>query len=474
VPSYRVTARYHYARALERLGKSCEAEAEYTRVQSSYRGEGAYYAMWSGLRLGSLRSQPQHSCAAQAAPERAAQEPPAPNADAEVLSSAESGASAAQPATVATLEALDAGFGALDPNVLAKAISGAPELVSGVAEGPALAHETQLLAKATNNDAGEARGPSGARPTFAADANGSGSAPQDAAARKQRALALLAPVAAEFGDAYPWLPRAQDLIELDLTLEAADELSEAYLAWRDVMGALRMRSGLLALLTGSAPPRRSVTMAVAKARRALDPHARAVLGEVAKLVGEPGIGLRLTNDREDTLPRAYAEQVGRAARKYGLDPNLLFAVMRVESIYNRRIISNAGAIGLMQIMPSTGQRIAWQIGAKDYDTVRLLDPQLNLEFAAWYLASLLKRFDGRLPLAIASYNGGPHNVRLWLRSTPPKMPLDAFLERIPFGQTFHYVRRVLTYYAAYRAQQKLPMTRLSVELPQLVPDPLAF
>ena len=87
---------------------------------------------------------------------------------------------------------------------------------------------------------------------------------------------------------------------------------------------------------------------------------------------------------------------------------------------------------------------------------------------------LLKRFDGRLPLAIASYNGGPHNVRLWLRGAQPKMPLDAFLERIPFSQTHRYVRRVLTYYAAYRAQQKLPMTRLSVELPQLAPDTLAF
>jgi soluble lytic murein transglycosylase-like protein len=54
------------------------------------------------------------------------------------------------------------------------------------------------------------------------------------------------------------------------------------------------------------------------------------------------------------------------------------------------------------------------------------------------------------------------------------MPLDAFLERIPFSQTHEYVRRVLAYYAQYRAQQNLPMTRLSVELPQLRPDTMAF
>jgi soluble lytic murein transglycosylase len=54
------------------------------------------------------------------------------------------------------------------------------------------------------------------------------------------------------------------------------------------------------------------------------------------------------------------------------------------------------------------------------------------------------------------------------------MPLDAFLERIPFSQTHRYVRRVLTHYAAYRAQQNLPMTRLSVELPPVQPDEMAF
>src|SRR4029079_710055 len=104
-------------------------------------------------------------------------------------------------------------------------------------------------------------------------------------------------------------------------------------------------------------------------------------------------------------------------------------------IYNRRIISTAGAIGLMQIMPATGRRIASELGVEDFEASDLLDPRGNLEFSAWYLASLIKRFDGRLPLAIASYNGGPHNVRLWMKTNVAKMPLDAFLERIPFTQT---------------------------------------
>jgi soluble lytic murein transglycosylase len=149
-------------------------------------------------------------------------------------------------------------------------------------------------------------------------------------------------------------------------------------------------------------------------------------------------------------------------------------VMRVESTYLRQIVSHAGAVGLMQIMPRTGRLISRELGVEDFDTIDLLNPRTNLEFAAWYLSSLIKRFDGRLPLAIAAYNGGPHNVRVWMSGYPQTMPLDAFLERIPFEQTHRYVRRVLTHYAAYRAQQNLPMAKLSVELPQLKPDNVAF
>jgi soluble lytic murein transglycosylase len=79
-----------------------------------------------------------------------------------------------------------------------------------------------------------------------------------------------------------------------------------------------------------------------------------------------------------------------------------------------------------------------------------------------------------VPLAIAAYNGGPHNVRLWMRAYPDDMPLDAFLERIPFKETNNYVRRVLTHYAAYRAQQNLAMLNLADTLPRQRPDVIAF
>lgn len=148
--------------------------------------------------------------------------------------------------------------------------------------------------------------------------------------------------------------------------------------------------------------------------------------------------------------------------------------MRVESVYNPRIISYAGAIGLMQIMPRTGRLIAHRLGRDDFTVDQLLIPEVNIEFAAWYLSSLIRRWDGRLPLALASYNGGPHNVRRWMRDHADEMPLDAFLERIPFSQTHRYVRRVLTHYEAYRAQRGLAPAPLHLELPPARPDPTAF
>ncbi|QQR91785.1 MAG: lytic transglycosylase domain-containing protein [Myxococcales bacterium] len=131
-------------------------------------------------------------------------------------------------------------------------------------------------------------------------------------------------------------------------------------------------------------------------------------------------------------------------------------------------------MGLMQIMPRTGALIANNMGRTDFTVDELLEPETNIAFAAWYLSSLIKRFDGQLPLAIASYNGGPHNVRKWLRRHASNMPLDAFLERIPFSQTHRYVRRVLTYYQEYRAQQGLDMIALDLTLPESKADKIAF
>lgn len=497
VPSYAVSGRYHRARALERLGRFGEAESEYLRVIQDDKRSPHYYAMWADLRLWSMQSAVTQSCAptskpsadvvalldalqrptpsAQAAPDEASApsssaDDPQAVADASAATTSD-GVAPQEPAAPATVQvAVPADTSATA--VTTTTITEAPMFVASatqdsVATAPAAAqeHGDQEVTTTASTEPAEA--------TAASDAASAAEA-ERAAALRERLLARLGPISAQFGEAYPWLARATDLVELNLFDDAADEIGEAYLAWRDARGALRLRSGLEAVLTGSAPPRHVADGELRKQRLSLDKPTRDALAEVAALLGDPGVSLGFGGEGGEPRPRAYADQVESAAKKYGIDPNLLFAVMRVESIYHRQIVSFAGAVGLMQIMPRTGMLIARKLGVERFEVSDLLDPKVNVEFAAWYLSSLIKRFDGRVPLAIAAYNGGPHNVRLWMRENNPDMPLEAFLERIPFSQTHEYVRRVLTHYAAYRAQQNLPMARLDASLPLATPDTLAF
>ncbi len=282
-------------------------------------------------------------------------------------------------------------------------------------------------------------------------------------------------VAEEHGTAYPWLWRALDLVRLGELGAAGDELHEAYLAYRFVARRGPLNAGRVAIYRGKSVVQPPGDFATQRARLGLKPAARTTLAQVAFAIGDVGTAVEFGGNRYiEANPEPYADEVARVARKYSLDPDLLFAVMRVESVYHRRIISHAGAIGLMQIMPRTGRLIATQLGLKDTTATDLLDPKLNLELSAWYLSALLVRMDGRLPLAIASYNGGPHNVRRWIEEYGSDLPLDVFLERIPFAETKRYVRRVLGYYAQYKATRGQEIDLMALTLPADNPEGVAF
>jgi soluble lytic murein transglycosylase len=280
------------------------------------------------------------------------------------------------------------------------------------------------------------------------------------------ALERLAPIEAVHRAAYPWLSRALDLVRIGELDRASDELHEAYLAWRFVARRGALRAGRESVYRGVGVQRAPGDMLTHRARLALGTDARYELAMAASALGDWGTAVDFGGAAfAEQNAHPYAGEVARAARIYGLDPDLLFAVMRVESVYQRRIISHAGAIGLMQIMPRTGRLIADKLGQRSMTATDLLDPRTNIEFSAWYLSSLIGRMDGRLPLAIASYNGGPHNVRAWIRHYGSHMPLDAFLERIPFAETKRYVRRVLGYYTSYKAQRGQRVDLMATHLP---------
>ena len=108
-----------------------------------------------------------------------------------------------------------------------------------------------------------------------------------------------------------------------------------------------------------------------------------------------------------------------------------------------------GALGLVQVMPATGSKVAALGEFEDFRVERLLEPAVNIEVGTWYMGKLLARFGpGQFPLAVGSYNGGPHNIGRWLKAKVGA-DLEDFVEEIAFDETRHYVKKVTGYYAIY-------------------------
>ncbi len=149
-------------------------------------------------------------------------------------------------------------------------------------------------------------------------------------------------------------------------------------------------------------------------------------------------------------PRAFRPEIERWAAAAAVRPDLLQGLMREESALDPAALSATGAIGLCQLMPATGKRTARMLGLGDVSPQQLQDPGLNIRLGAAYLGELLKRYGGREALAVAAYNAGEAAVDRWLGAAKGE-PIDAFVEDIPIAETRHYVKRVLTSEAVYRA-----------------------
>lgn len=156
-----------------------------------------------------------------------------------------------------------------------------------------------------------------------------------------------------------------------------------------------------------------------------------------------------SNEKEH-LPLGYpmrlVESVREKAPLEAADPFLVAAVMREESHFNPGAVSPVGALGLMQIMPSTGKQIAKELG-EGFRKGSLLDPNTSIRFGSWYLGQILKRFNGDAVLAIAGYNAGPNAAARWAAALPGET--DEFVESIPYEETRGYVKRVLRSYAEF-------------------------
>jgi soluble lytic murein transglycosylase len=152
---------------------------------------------------------------------------------------------------------------------------------------------------------------------------------------------------------------------------------------------------------------------------------------------------------ELSYPRPYSATVQAAAEEFGIDPLLIWAVVRQESRYDPEAISYVGARGLMQVMPATQTWIGEQLD-EDIPPGDAFTPQANVRMGAWFLRFLSDYFDGDLDLVIAAYNGGAGSVETW-QADPLVSDRDDLLRWIGFGETREYLEKVALNYRVYQA-----------------------
>ncbi len=172
---------------------------------------------------------------------------------------------------------------------------------------------------------------------------------------------------------------------------------------------------------------------------------------LALLVAVAGVGFVVVNDTMPgwyariRYPLEYESIVAGHARNYDLDPALLAAVIYQESRFDPDARSPSGALGLMQLLPSTAKGIAVHTGGTRFRVDDLFNPELNVRYGSYYLRRLLRKY-GEVDLALAAYNAGQANVDRWLEGSG----------EVEFAETRAYVESVLeardAYAKAYRGE----------------------
>lgn len=166
-------------------------------------------------------------------------------------------------------------------------------------------------------------------------------------------------------------------------------------------------------------------------------------------------------------PFPFMEQVETWSKERKLNPLLVTALIRQESRFTPAIKSPAGAVGLMQVMPSTAKWIAPKINLKEY---KLDDPKDNINMGTWFLDATHKEYNNNSLLAVASYNAGPGNVSKWLKNKKSIDP-DEFVEGIPFEETKGYVKNVFGNYWNYSRIYSPQVSQLLTQFSAAKPTP---
>jgi soluble lytic murein transglycosylase len=203
-----------------------------------------------------------------------------------------------------------------------------------------------------------------------------------------------------------------------------------------------------------------------------DPVKLYLLARLASDRGVPYIALKATENlvdhspeqsvanvpealRQLIFPTPYADLILEQAEQRDLDPLVLYAMFRQESRFNPGAQSGAGAIGIAQVMPATGEGIAQNLQVPEFQVDHLLRPVVGVRFGTFYLARQLDAMHGSLAGALAAYNGGPGNAQRWAGGDTVA-DQDLFIEGIDYDETRSYVKLVVGYYGVYRRLYALP------------------
>jgi len=162
---------------------------------------------------------------------------------------------------------------------------------------------------------------------------------------------------------------------------------------------------------------------------------------------------------------AYPTGYGPTIRRYAaphVDPLLVAGIIREESLYNPQALSSVGAMGLMQLMPETANRVARRLGLDSVDREDLLRADVNVRLGVDYVGELLRDYKGNLIRAVAAYNAGPEAVNRWIARFGDRDP-DEFVELISYRETRRYVKRVITSYRIYHTLNSTTCSALPLD-----------
>ncbi len=186
----------------------------------------------------------------------------------------------------------------------------------------------------------------------------------------------------------------------------------------------------------------------------LGPEAAREFTYAALHKGYPHFGIFLANraglldEVSARFPMLYRKEFDAASKRSRLPVPLLLAVTRQESAFDRQARSIADARGLMQLLPSTARWVAERNRQRAPNEAALYEPATNINLGSTFLSGLLGRYQNQLPLAAAAYNAGEGRVKRWTTGVAG-MPMDVWIETIPFNETRNYVKNVLAFRVVY-------------------------